>query len=316
MADYSKDFHIAYDDDLRACTIRFRCFDTPNSVTVFGDVDEGIDVEDVLIGARRSCLEFHRLWSFTSPESDIARINASMETVHVDSQTAALLSAMKAFHEVESSFDFTVGPVSFVWKHAEAVPSADELQSALAHVGADKVLIEGDVVTKADPFVQVDVGGAAKGFVADSIAAELRASGVKSADIDLGGNLYMVGSHPAGRPWRVSVRVPEGISAKVPVLEVRDQSVVTSGSYERFAEIDGVRYQHIVDAATGLPSESDIVSATVVSASSLQADMLATTALLVGTKGLDALKSRHPEADFIAITDTGEVVGGSRIRHM
>lgn len=312
VADFSKNFQVAYDDERHACTIRFRCFDTPNSVTVFGDAGEGADVEDVLIGVRRSCLEFHRLWSFSSPDSDIARINVSAGSVRVDSRTTALLSAMKAFHEVEPSFDFTVGPVSYVWKHAETVPSDAELQNALAHVGAEKVLIDGNDVIKADPFVQVDVGGAAKGFVADAIAADLRAAGVKSADIDLGGNLYMLGSHPEGRPWRVSVRIPEGVSAKAPVIEVRDRSVVTSGSYERFVEIGGVRYQHIIDAKTGLPSESDIVSATVSAASSLQADMLATATLLAGTKGLSALRARHPEAGFITITNTGELIADSQ----
>ena len=210
-------------------------------------------------------------------------------------------------------FDFTVGPVSYLWKHAETAPSTTELQNALVHIGADKVSIEGNTVKKADPFVQVDVGGAAKGFAADVIATTLRDAGVKSADIDLGGNLYMVGNHPAGRPWRVSVRIPEGVAVKAPVLEVRDRSVVTSGSYERFVEIDGKRYQHIIDATTGYPSESDIVSATVSAASSLQADMLATTALLVGTVGLNALKQRHPEAEFTAITNAGELVIDSQL---
>ena len=308
MADFSKDFQIAYDDARDACAIRFRCFDTPNSVTVFGPVGKDADVEGVLLEVRRMCLEFHRLWSFSFPASDIARINEPCEHVQVDMRTALLISSMKLFRETEPAFDFTVGPVSFVWKRAERVPSDEELEEALSHVGAGKVSVVGDVVEKADPLVQVDIGGAAKGFVADSVAAYLRSAGVASADIDLGGNLFMVGEHPAGRPWRVSVRVPEGVSAKAPIVEVRNQSVVTSGSYERFVEIGGKRYQHIVDARTGWPSDSDIISATVVSASSLQADMLATTTLLAGSSEFNALTARHPEARFIAITADGAVL--------
>lgn len=308
MADYSKDFQIAHDDARNACSIRFRCFDTPNVVTVFAGAGDGADAEDVLLQARRMCLEFHRLWSFTLPGSDIARVNEPVGRVRVDVRTALLLAAMKAFSEVEPAFDFTVGPVSYAWKHAVGVPSDDELQQALAHVGVEKVSVEGDAVVKEDPLAQVDVGGAAKGFVADALAAHLRASGVESATIDLGGNLHMLGSHPSGRAWRVSVRVPEGMDVKAPVVEVRDASVVTSGSYERFVEIDGRRYQHIVDAATGWPSDSDVVSATVVSPSSLEADMLATTALLVGSHGFEPLKARHPEAAFLAITARGDVL--------
>ena len=302
MADYSKDFKIVRDDERQTHAIRFRCFDTPNSITVYGDVGEGRDVEQLLADMWAECLEFHRLWSFTLEGSDIWRINEPVSRIEVDPRTALLVSAMKAFHDAEPLFDFTVGPVSFLWKHAESVPSESEIQAALAHVGADKVSVEGCTVVKADPLVQVDVGGAAKGFVADSIAARLRMAGIASAQIDLGGNLYMLGCHPSGRLWRVAVRVPEQLDAARPVVEVCDQAVVTSGSYERFVEIDGRRYQHIVDASTGYPSESDVVSATIVAKSSLQADMLATTALLAGSQGLDALKARHPEADFTVMT--------------
>lgn len=301
MADYSRDFQVSYDAERDSCTIRFRCFDTPNSVTVYGDVGEGGEVEQLLLGVRAECLELHRLWSFTLEGSDIWRVNEPVERVEVDFRTAMLIAAMKAFHEVEPTFDFTVGPVSFMWKHADRLPSDERIEAALAHVGADKVVVEGNMVLKADPLVQVDVGGAAKGFAADAVAARLRMGGAQSADVDLGGNLYMVGKHPAGRPWRVAVRMPEGVDSERPILEVCDQSVVTSGSYERFVEIDGERYQHIIDASTGRPSKSDLVSATVVAKSSLQADMLATTALLAGSEGLDALKARHPEAEFVAL---------------
>jgi len=301
MADFSRDFQVHYDTDRDSCTIRFRCFDTPNSVTVYGEKQARFNVEELLLAIRAECLEFHKLWSFTLEGSDIWRINQPGERVEVDARTALLLAEMKAFHEVEPAFDFTVGPVSYLWKHAERIPSSEEIAAALEHVGADKVFVEGATVVKTDPLVQVDVGGAAKGFAADAIAVRLHSEGVASADIDLGGNLYMVGSHPSRRPWRVAVRVPEGLDIEKPILEICDQSVVTSGSYERFVEIDGKRYQHIIDALTGYPSESDLVSATVVAKSSLQADMLATTALLAGSQGLDALKARHPEAEFVAI---------------
>ena len=308
MADYSCDCQIVRDRAEGSCAAEFRCFDTRNSVTVFGDMASGGDAEALLREVHRSCLELHRLWSFSLEDSDIARINASSGSCKVDFRTAMLLSAMKAFHAVEPAFDFTIGQVSYLWKHADRVPSDDELGEALAHVGAEKVSIDGDVVVKADPLVQVDVGGAAKGFAADAVAARLRLAGVQSARIDLGGNLYMLGSHPTGRPWRVGLRAPEGVRCERPVVELRDRSVVTSGSYERFVEIDGERYQHIIDASTGKPSTSDIVSASAVAASSLHADMLATAGLLVGTSGASGFQARHPEARLVFINSSGCVL--------
>jgi len=304
MPDYEKKFTIAHDEAKGSCTIRFRCFDTPNIVTVYtGDWPDSV-VEDLLIGLYRECLTFHFLWSFSLPESDVSRLNQPCGRIQVDERTARLLVAMQLFNMQEPSFDFTIGPVSYLWKHAEAVPSEDEITEALSHVGADKVELEGCTVVKRDPLVRIDVGGAAKGFVADELARMVREAGVKSADIDLGGNLYLVGRHPEDRPWRVAVRIPDGVKAEPVVLEVENCSVVTSGSYERFVEIGGKRYQHVIDARTGWPVESDLVSATVVSPSSLQADLLATTALMAGSSGIDALRARHPECLFTVLRDT------------
>ena len=308
MSDYSKDFQISYDDERGSCTIRFRCFDTPNSVAVF---DFGADwgtAEELLLAVRRACLEYHRLWSFTLPESDVSRLNVEAERVRVDKRTASLVQAMKDFSAQEPAFDFTVGPASYLWKHARSIPTDDQIAQVLAHVGASKVDVEGDVVVKHDTRAKIDVGGAAKGFVADAIVADLRAVGIVRADIDLGGNLYLMGDHPQRRPWRVSVRVPEGLDVQPPTIELIDASAVTSGSYERFVEIDGKRYQHIIDARTGWPCETDIVSATAISKSSLQADLLATTACIVGSSGLPSLASRHPDVRFVAIADSGTLL--------
>ena len=336
MSDFSKSFTLSYDEPRRSCTLRFRCFDTPNAVTLH-DVEGGREgfwalAIEILMDVYRDCQALHQLWSFTLPQSDIARLNADVRKVDVDLCTAALISGMKRFNGIEPLFDFTIGPLSYLWKHADAVPSRDSVEQAMRHVGADKVKLGafgGDggsfrefverapgqartVVEKGDPNVRIDVGGAAKGFAADRIAVHLRAKGIKSADIDLGGNLFMLGAHPHGRPWRVAVRVPEGLDMPKTVLEVEDCSVVTSGGYERFVEIGGRRYQHIVDVRTGWPSESDIASATVVAKSSLAADMLATTACLVGSQGLAALSSRHPDCRFVAITQDGDVLDYGR----
>ena len=322
MADFSRDYRVTYDVERKSCTITFRCFDTPNSVTAYVGDFADYEIENVLLDVRRLCLELHALWSFSLEESDIARINAqTREPVPVDIRTARLLQEMKAFHGREPLFDFTIGSASFIWKHFDRVPDDRAVEEALSHVGVDKVSVAvacdedgGEVppfIQKSDSLTRVDVGGAAKGFAADLVAARLREAGIKSADVDLGGNLFLVGKHPAGRPWRLSVRIPEGIEADRIVVEVEDVSAVTSGSYERFVEVGGKRYQHIVDPATGRPSTSDIVSATVIAKSSLQADMLATTLLMSGSGGYAGMLARHPECDFIAILQDGTVMRSS-----
>ena len=310
MSDYSLDYAISHDAEAQLCTVSFRCFDTPNSVSIQNAAGENDAnrVEDLLVQVRRMCLELHRLWSFSLPNSDVSRINDAYAGCEVHDHTACLIAAMKRFHELEPSYDFTIGPVSYLWKHAERVPAREALDEALSHVDANRIAVLGSSVNKADPAMQVDVGGAAKGYAADLIASFLRQAGVSCAYVDLGGNLYMMGKHPEGRPWRVSVRIPDGVGVERIVLELVDEAAVTSGSYERFVQIGDERYQHIIDAATGYPSKSDVVSATVVSSSALQADLLATTTCLLGSQGFESLAARWPSCRFVAITNDARVL--------
>jgi len=287
--------------------VRFHCFDTPNSIAVYAPSWSEQGAQDLLGQLWRLCLDLHSLWSFSLEGSDIWRINRKEGRTSVSDITAQLLEAMTAFHAAEPLFDFTIGRLSYLWKRAEHGPDERTVAKLLDFTGAHRVRVEGSTVVKDDPRVQVDVGGSAKGAAADLIAAKLREAGIRSARIDLGGNLYLLGAHPDNRPWHVDIAVPATIDTIPVEIEVEDASVVTSGSYERFVVIDGKRYQHIVDPRSGWPAQSDVVSATVVAESSLQADMLATTALLAGSHQLEALAARHPGCAFIELLEDGSV---------
>lgn len=301
MADYSLAYELTRTEAHQGLSLTFFCFDTWCSLAVYGCPD----AETLLLELREVCLRFHRLWSFADPCSDVARLNGTAREVEVAPETAQLLRAMLTFHAVEPAFDFTIGPVSHLWKQTDEMPTEHELAEALKHVEASGVHVKGTTVRKEDPQAMIDVGGSAKGFVADALADRLRRSGVACADIDLGGNLYLLGQHPHGRPWRVDVDLPDGFPCAPPRLEVADASIVTSSSFERSRIIGGMRCNHIIDPRTGWPSASDVASATVVHASSLQADLLATTAVLAGSAGLEALAARHPEARFTLVLEDG-----------
>lgn len=215
---------------------------------------------------------------------------------------------MRVFAEREPLFDFTIGQASYLWKRTSAVPSRDAISAALAHTGVGNVHVDGTVVRKDDPLLQVDVGAAAKGFAADEVARVLRAAGVRCADIDLGGNLYFIGQHPEKRPWVLEVDVPSGSSLPRVFFEASDCSVVTSSCFLRSREIEGTRYHHLIDPRDGYPSRSDIAVATVVSKRSLYADMLSTVAVLAGSAEFSALCARHADAGIVALTHAGDVL--------
>ena len=134
--------------------------------------------------------------------------------------------------------------------------------------------VEGTDVRLKDPAARIDLGGIAKGYIADAIVDLLRERGVTSASVNLGGNVAVLGAKANGEPWNVGVRDPasEVESACVAKVRATSGSVVTSGLYERQFEADGRRYWHILDPRTGYPVETDLVSATIVSERSIDGD--------------------------------------------
>ena len=197
------------------------------------------------------------------------------------------------------AFDPTVAPVMDAWDFtgdAPRVPSDEELYALLAHVGLEKLSVDGNTVALSDG-AQLDLGGIAKGYIADQVAALVRGR-CSGAMLNFGGNVYAVGTKPDGSAYRVGVQDPDEPNSSIPtglmsvtnssspigVVSVIDRSVVTSGIYERGFTIDGVRYHHILSPWTGLPSDSDLASATIIAESSMDADALATACIVLGSE--------------------------------
>lgn len=249
----------------------FFCFDT---TCVIG----GMMPEEVLHDAVLRCTELEMLFSRTFDGSDISAINtAGGAPVEVAPETAELIS--KALDYCEASgglFDITIGIVTSLWDfHEGIVPDKVLVDDALPHVDYHQVHVDGQTVTLDDPYGMLDLGGIAKGYVADILIDLLAEQGVESAYVNLGGNVKVLGAKPDGSPWQIGVRDPtlDAEDAKsVARIALKGGSVVTSGLYERQFELDGKRYWHILDPRTGYPVESDLVSVTIVSAESIDGD--------------------------------------------
>ena len=156
---------------------------------------------------------------------------------------------------------------------------------------------------------RVDLGGIAKGYIADRLCGFFRDKGVSSALIDLGGNLAVVGKAPSGEPWRLGLQHPlKPRGEYFAVVSASDESVVTSGPYERYFESGGVRYHHIFDTKTGYPADSDLGSVSVVSKSSADADAYCTALFVMGLdKSLEFLRS-HREINAVLVSKDGRSV--------
>lgn len=283
--------------------VRFTAFDTIVSMKAFGDPAK---IEQALRKAFKDCRTYEDLFSRTLPTSDIGRFNAAEgEPVAIDARTANLLQAAIRYSKASGGvFDITIAPVVALWdiKH-KTIPSEAALKEALTHVGIEKLDVWAQCggnwfARLSDPSAAVDLGGIAKGWIADKLADSLMRAGATGIIIDLGGNIVVRGKRPEGGPWRVGIREPipsEEDPGVLQAIEVDDGSLVTSGIYERCFMSDGKRYHHILNPKTGYPVDTEWTSVSVLAKRSLDAEGFSTTLLALGPDKSRDLSREHPE---------------------
>ncbi|MCD8105306.1 MAG: FAD:protein FMN transferase [Lachnospiraceae bacterium] len=187
------------------------------------------------------------------------------------------------------------------------IPSEEEIAEALSHINYQTISVDGTTVTLSDPDAEIDLGGIAKGYIADQLEDYLTSCGIESALINLGGNVQTVGTKPDGSSWRIGIQKPFGGSSDIiAVIECTGESVVTSGTYERYFEVDGKIYHHILDPKTGYPTDNGLTSVTIFADSSTQCDALSTTCFVLGLEdGMELIESiEGVEALFITEDET------------
>jgi len=256
--------------------------------------------------------EAHRLealLSVTDPGSEIARLNADGRAALSKDTRAVLDYALRVAAQTDGALDVTMYPVVRAWGFTTGdyrVPGDDEIAALLKRVGWQKIALDDDGAAVPEG-TMVDLGAVAKGYASDRMAALLRAGGVTSALIDLGGNIYCVGAKADGSDWRVGVRDPMQPSQYVGAIACRDCAVITSGCYERFfTGADGTVYGHIFDPATGRPSESDLISATVIGTWGVQCDALSTALYVMGREKAQAFLPTLAGIEAVLIDEYGD----------
>lgn len=266
-------------------------------------------VEDVSVldDGLKECGRYENLLSRTIEGSDVWKINhAEGQGVEVSDDTIEILSTALQVSELsEGAFDVTIAPASVLWDFTSGktvLPDAGTLEDAVGKIDYRKVKIEGNTVTL-PAGMMIDLGGVAKGYIADAVKTYLRDRGVKHAILSFGGNIVAIGEKPDGSAWKVGIQdidLPTG--SYMMVAENRGGSTVTSGIYERGFELDGIWYHHILDPQSGWPVQNELASVTIFSDSSMWGDALATAAFALGTeKGKEMIEELDDiEAVFIA----------------
>lgn len=278
------------------------------SLTAYGDNAESALAD---ISARMNQLE--QELSVTIPESDVSRVNSSGgKPVEVCADAASIISeALEISQQTGGALDITVYPIVKAWGFTTGdhkVPTDEELSSLLKLTDFTRVTLSGYTVTLPEGF-EIDLGALAKGYAGDCAAEILRSSGVSSAILNLGGNICAIGSKPGGKPWKVAVTDPGDTYSYLGTITAQDEFIVTSGKYERcFTADDGKTYHHIIDPATGCPSENGTAQVTVIGTSGILCDALSTSLLVMGKERACEFWREHGEFDMLLAMDDGSLI--------
>lgn len=276
----------------------------------------GMYAEDSLDAVCREISRLEELLSRFIPESDVSHINqsAGKDPVRISPETFDVLTRTVEMSSIcQGRFDITIAPLVDLWnigKESFHLPTEKEIKHTLALVNPQDLILDPDNRTarlkKAGE--SIDLGGIGKGYAGDRILELFRAFGIQSAYSNLGGNVVTLGAKPDGKPWQIGIQHPRQENCLLGTVSVVDQSVVTSGDYQRSSSgSNGKRFHHILNPTTGCPVDAGLISVTIVTENSMTADALSTAIFAIGLdRSINTLKS-FPKTEAILV-DAGEQV--------
>lgn len=285
------------------------------SINVYLDTGKSAQAAgEAMQAALEEMARIEDMMSEWKPASELSQFNdaagsgprsLSPELFEVLSRSHAISAAS------DGAFDVTFHGVGQLWsfKPGSRPPSKEAIAKHLPLVDWRNLELQAEAQTAALalPGMKIGLGAIAKGYAVDRASAVLLAQGFRNHVVEAGGDTFVSGLK-GGKPWRVGVQDPQAAGA-IGALEVSDQSVVTSGDYQRFFEFEGKRYAHILDPRTGWPVrvEDSPRSVTVVAANATDADGFCTAVAVLGFEKGFAFAQERPEIEAIVISAKGEV---------
>lgn len=251
--------------------------------------------------------QVERGMSYFLTDSELSRFNAhpAGEPFGLSPELATVLAAAVRVHGLsDGAFDPTVPPLLRAWGFRGGAPtrrpSASTVRTALEHTGLNRVKVADQTAVLQQEAMSLDLGGIAKGYGVDCAADAMGAAG-KAGLVNSGGDIRASGARPCGKPWLIGILDPirrDRVFATVRLAP--GGAVATSGTYEQFVELDGRRIPHVLDPRSGQPVE-EVVSATVVAATALEADALATACVVAGREAALAMLQRLPGVEGLVV---------------
>lgn len=249
------------------------------------------------------------------PHTQISEVNrnAGIKPVKVDGEVFGLIRRAVQYSLLSGgAFDVSTAAMDRVWRFDGSMtrlPSEEEMKASVRNVNYRNIVLDSiqSTVFLSEKGMKIGFGSIGKGYAADRGRALLKSLGVEGGLVDASGDMSAWGVRPDGEPWTVGIRNPFKRHKMAGVLKLEEESVATSGNYEKFSEIDGVRYSHIINPKTGMPAVG-LTSVTVYGPSAEFANALSTSVMVLGKKEGRRLLKKHPAYRFLLIEDSGKIM--------
>lgn len=283
-------------------------------IVVSGDREKA---EKVMQKAFGVFTELDSKFSVYDPKSELSRLNIRESSLITDRDLLEMIAKSKSYAVfTKGSFDHTIGAIKLLYpigQESPVPPGNDEIEKALDNSGYEKVKLSGNKLEKPADMI-IDFGGILKGHAVDRAMDVLKKSGIKSALIDAGGNIRVIGKNAEKKDWRIGIQHPHSPNKIMTAISLNNQAIATSGDYQRYFFYKGVRYHHIINPHTGKPARRAI-SVTVIAPDAETADAVSTAVFVMGKKkGIEFL---HKEKlDGIVIDDEGPAITSGLKEHV
>lgn len=286
---------------------------TAVTVTIYDSQDR-----ELLTECMNLCDKYEKIFSRTASDSELYQLNhreltpvaGTEDTFQVSNPLAELIRKGLYYSELsEGAFDIAIEPLTSLWDFTAEDPQVPEdrlIQEALTKCDYHNVSVSdnNEVILKTED-TAIELGAIAKGYIADRLKDYLISQGVKSAIINLGGNVLCIGGKPDDSSFKIGIQKPfADRSETIAVMDIKDKSVVSSGVYERCFEQDGTLYHHLLNPRTGYPYDNGLIAVTIISDKSVDGDALSTTCFALGLEdGMKLAESLDNVQAFFVTSD-------------
>lgn len=286
---------------------------TAVTVTIYDSQDR-----ELLTECMSLCDKYEKIFSRTASDSELYQLNhreltpvaGTEDTFQVSDPLAELIRKGLYYSELsEGAFNIAIEPLTSLWDFTAEDPQVPEdrlIQEALTKCDYHNVSVSdnNEVILKTED-TAIELGAIAKGYIADRLKDYLISQGVKSAIINLGGNVLCIGGKPDDSSFKIGIQKPfADRSETIAVMDIKDKSVVSSGVYERCFEQDGTLYHHLLNPRTGYPYDNGLIAVTIISDESVDGDALSTTCFALGLEdGMKLAESLDNVQAFFVTSD-------------